>query len=983
MPPPCLLPPRKQPSPVRRSVVLQRTPSPPPSFFAVQPTPKVDGPLASVRAELALRRALALPQCLRGVVRCRSWTSTTCRSPAFPGHVGPATTRLAHPLDARCHPVADDPVRHGRTGRRRRASQPGRRKRARKNVRAAVATCLRNVVLSVTCYMSDYLVPSDTHTHSRTLSLSVSRRPSLPPTPRIARSRRRSTSSSASSATDLDAQQTVLDAFLDADAAGPSPSRAALARRPRRLLERPSGPASERAAGRAALPLPRRCPAAAGRRAATHAARASSAAPARGHRRRRERPLRGARAVRALRLRGQPARVGAGRRRPTRWRRASSRRPTAWAPTRPTPAPSGSRRGRGCRWRSTSRRRLRARRRCASTTCAPSRTVRAERDACRSRPSTRRRGRVPDLGIVDLPTGSGKTAWSLAVGYMIASDLPALRRERARQTRRRGGAGRPRPGDRARRARGRRRLPADHFVQTAERLARACRRARRTLRRRSVDARALVVPARATGARRARRAPFSAASARRPLGRADGQAHRGAPRDARRGRRRVRDGRGQRRRRPASATTRCSTPPQAHHHAGDAARLRRRDQHAPRLTWMRKLFGGGLAVPHMLLSLLQRHDYKRAEACARHACLLDLITMTPFRALVRRDLEAMLPASRARTRSARRRRTLASRPGARERDRCRPRSPTCCCSTSASTTCRWPRATSCARSSTARSSASRGCARSSSSSSPRRRPRRRRPQRSPASAARRSAARRSCGWAAARGVCGAVPGVLYGVGRRAHKVLRLRVVRRLLRAQPAVAASSAARRCRSSCAAPTCTGARARTRLADAPTEVMVPTLPVFGAYTHSRPTWRAWTSPVICRTCSTNALHCLVHHGFRRTLLLVETCSTTGATSPGAVGGGGESRRAPACASSRSRCEADAGRRLRQAARATRSRARSHLTRTRRRSSLVLRHDRGFLVGIDLPTTDSILAVGAVPERVLTQALSATAMRPNELRDN
>ena len=178
-------------------------------------------------------------------------------------------------------------------------------------------------------------------------------------------------------------------------------------------------------------------------------------------------------------------------------------------------------------------------------------------------------------------------------------------------------------------------------------------------------------------------------------------------------------------------------------------------------------------------------------------------------------------------------------------------------------------------------------------------------------------------------------------------------------------------------------GATADAPPSDAPNEVMVPTRPVFDAGRTFAADLASWTSPVFSHlTNATNALHCLVHHGFRRTLLLVETCSTTGSERLA------PSVEAAIAARAGVRFIAVAMEAVRGAA--SLAAARDAFARAQRDfgddpAPLVLVSYGmidSFLVGIDLPTTDSILAVGAVPERVLMQALGR-AMRPNELRDN
>lgn len=60
-------------------------------------------------------------------------------------------------------------------------------------------------------------------------------------------------------------------------------------------------------------------------------------------------------------------------------------------------------------------------------------------------------------------------------------------------------------------------------------------------------------------------------------------------------------------------------------------------------SWLKTSLGGTLHPPHRLVKLVDRHCYKEAMLSALQLCKLDLMTTTPFRMVLRDDLRSMLP----------------------------------------------------------------------------------------------------------------------------------------------------------------------------------------------------------------------------------------------------------------------------------------------------------------------------------------------------
>ena len=60
-------------------------------------------------------------------------------------------------------------------------------------------------------------------------------------------------------------------------------------------------------------------------------------------------------------------------------------------------------------------------------------------------------------------------------------------------------------------------------------------------------------------------------------------------------------------------------------------------------SWLREEFGGFLYAPSFLKTHVQRRDWKDAQRTAEQLTKLDLMTLTPFRALVRDELRGMIP----------------------------------------------------------------------------------------------------------------------------------------------------------------------------------------------------------------------------------------------------------------------------------------------------------------------------------------------------
>lgn len=63
-------------------------------------------------------------------------------------------------------------------------------------------------------------------------------------------------------------------------------------------------------------------------------------------------------------------------------------------------------------------------------------------------------------------------------------------------------------------------------------------------------------------------------------------------------------------------------------------------------SWLRDLLGGELIPPNEIRQMVKRRDYVGAHTACQQLCMLDLMTLTtPFRARVRDDLAAMVPAT--------------------------------------------------------------------------------------------------------------------------------------------------------------------------------------------------------------------------------------------------------------------------------------------------------------------------------------------------
>lgn len=60
-------------------------------------------------------------------------------------------------------------------------------------------------------------------------------------------------------------------------------------------------------------------------------------------------------------------------------------------------------------------------------------------------------------------------------------------------------------------------------------------------------------------------------------------------------------------------------------------------------SWLKDEFGGGLHAPRRLKSLIGQRNFKEAQLAATQITKLDLMTLTPFRCLVRDELCAMIP----------------------------------------------------------------------------------------------------------------------------------------------------------------------------------------------------------------------------------------------------------------------------------------------------------------------------------------------------
>lgn len=80
-----------------------------------------------------------------------------------------------------------------------------------------------------------------------------------------------------------------------------------------------------------------------------------------------------------------------------------------------------------------------------------------------------------------------------------------------------------------------------------------------------------------------------------------------------------------------------------------------------RRTWLQDVFGGCLYPPCRLESLVKARAWTDAQLCAEQACMLELMTMTPFREFVRNDLRVYIPPSLDVHFVTSRRMTLASR----------------------------------------------------------------------------------------------------------------------------------------------------------------------------------------------------------------------------------------------------------------------------------------------------------------------------------
>ena len=60
-------------------------------------------------------------------------------------------------------------------------------------------------------------------------------------------------------------------------------------------------------------------------------------------------------------------------------------------------------------------------------------------------------------------------------------------------------------------------------------------------------------------------------------------------------------------------------------------------------SWIKEVFGGSLLAPKAIRTLVQRRCWNDATLAARQLCMLDLMTLTPFRDRVRRDLAPLVP----------------------------------------------------------------------------------------------------------------------------------------------------------------------------------------------------------------------------------------------------------------------------------------------------------------------------------------------------
>lgn len=60
-------------------------------------------------------------------------------------------------------------------------------------------------------------------------------------------------------------------------------------------------------------------------------------------------------------------------------------------------------------------------------------------------------------------------------------------------------------------------------------------------------------------------------------------------------------------------------------------------------TWFRDLMGGMLQAPCRLRTSIKYHHFSEAQMGSEQACLLDMMTLSPLRDLVRRDLRALVP----------------------------------------------------------------------------------------------------------------------------------------------------------------------------------------------------------------------------------------------------------------------------------------------------------------------------------------------------
>lgn len=60
-------------------------------------------------------------------------------------------------------------------------------------------------------------------------------------------------------------------------------------------------------------------------------------------------------------------------------------------------------------------------------------------------------------------------------------------------------------------------------------------------------------------------------------------------------------------------------------------------------SWLRDFFGGPLEPPRAIKEHIRGHSWNLATLASRQACLLELATITPFRDFVRTDMEALVP----------------------------------------------------------------------------------------------------------------------------------------------------------------------------------------------------------------------------------------------------------------------------------------------------------------------------------------------------